>query len=185
MYKCLPCTTQSCKCTLQKCVSINSVSHCFHKNVKYIYNFLCHIPALQISERSTCLGLHSWQIAALGFRGWQLAFISAHGPPYPAHYASQPHLCTSDVLFSCEERKGEKGRWAGLYPTLTVRADLLCPSTFSFLAYSAEKFRKIDTICSNLHVRKLRPREVRLPTLRKSTSELQSSCAFHYTPKIS
>lgn len=108
MYKCLPCTTQSCKCTLQKCVSINSVSHCFHKNVKYIYNFLCHIPALQISERSTCLGLHSWQIAALGFRGWQLAFISAHGPPYPAHYASQPHLCTSDILFSCEERKERK-----------------------------------------------------------------------------
>lgn len=108
MYKCLLCTTQPCKCTLQKCVLINSISHCFHKNVKYIYNFLCHIPVLQISERSTCLGLHSWQIAVLGFHGWQPAFISAHNPPYPAHCASQPHLCTSDVLFSSEEEGRER-----------------------------------------------------------------------------
>lgn len=104
---CLPRAAQSCKCALQKCVLINSGSHCFHKkNVKYIYNFICHVPVLQLSERATCLGLHSWQIAELGFRCWQLVFISTHGPRYPC---TQGLPTPSLHLWCLVQRRGGEG----------------------------------------------------------------------------
>lgn len=151
-----------------KSVLVNSGSHCFHKNVKYIYNFICHVPALQISERSTCLGLHSWQIAELGFHGWQLVFISIRLPPCPAHSAFNP---SSAPLMSCSAETGggeEKGRRAGLLYNIYCVLLFYGSSTFptSLISWRNSK----GFISSNLQVRKLRLRErFAILTLTKST----------------